>query len=100
MPMFVQNKTLRTHCLGNFATMTKAMINDGALQFWLDGQDNTLKAPNENLGRELMELFTLGVGSCFLIDFFGLSAGSASDSSSSVGFFAGAGMKMPSNGPE
>jgi uncharacterized protein (DUF1800 family) len=38
------------------------MINDGALQFWLDGQDNTLKAPNENLGRELMELFTLGVG--------------------------------------
>jgi uncharacterized protein (DUF1800 family) len=38
------------------------MLNDGALQFWLDGQDNTLKAPNENLGRELMELFTLGVG--------------------------------------
>jgi len=62
MPMFAQNKTLRTHCLGNFATMTKAMINDGALQFWLDGQDNTVKAPNENLGRELMELFTLGVG--------------------------------------
>jgi len=62
MPMFVQNRTLRTNCLGNFATMTKAMINDGALQFWLDGQDNTLKAPNENLGRELMELFTLGVG--------------------------------------
>jgi uncharacterized protein (DUF1800 family) len=61
LPMFKQNKTLRTHCLGNFATMTKAMINDGALQFWLDGQDNTLKAPNENLGRELMELFTLGV---------------------------------------
>lgn len=62
MPMFAQNKTLRTNCLGNFATMTKAMINDGALQFWLDGQDNTVKAPNENLGRELMELFTLGVG--------------------------------------
>jgi uncharacterized protein (DUF1800 family) len=61
LPMFKQNKTLRAHCLGNFATMTKAMINDGALQFWLDGQDNTLKAPNENLGRELMELFTLGV---------------------------------------
>ena len=62
MPMFVQNKTLRTYCLGNFASMTKAMLNDGALQFWLDGQDNTVKAPNENLGRELMELFTLGVG--------------------------------------
>ena len=62
LPMFKQNKTLRTYCLGNFADMTKAMINDGALQFWLDGQDNTVKAPNENLGRELMELFTLGVG--------------------------------------
>ena len=62
LPMFKQNKTLRANCLGNFATMTKAMINDGALQFWLDGQDNTLKAPNENFGRELMELFTLGVG--------------------------------------
>ena len=62
LPMFKQNNTLRATCLGNFATMTKAMINDGALQFWLDGQDNTAKAPNENLGRELMELFTLGVG--------------------------------------
>ena len=61
LPMFKQNKTLRTYCLGNFASMTKAMLNDGALQFWLDGQDNTVKAPNENLGRELMELFTLGV---------------------------------------
>ena len=62
MPMFKQNKTLRTYCLGNFTSMTKAMLNDGALQFWLDGQENTVKAPNENLGRELMELFTLGVG--------------------------------------
>jgi uncharacterized protein (DUF1800 family) len=62
LPMFKQNKTLRTHCLGSFRDMTRAMINDGALQFWLDGQDNTVKAPNENLGRELMELFTLGVG--------------------------------------
>ena len=61
LPMYKQNETLRTHCLGNFASMTKAMLNDGALQFWLDGQDSTVKAPNENLGRELMELFTLGV---------------------------------------
>lgn len=61
LPMMKQNKTLRTHSLGSFTDMTKAMLNDGALQFWLDGQDSTLKAPNENLGRELMELFTLGV---------------------------------------
>ena len=61
LPMFKQNKVFRTHALGDFNAMTKAMINDGALQFWLDGQDNTVKAPNENLGRELMELFVLGV---------------------------------------
>jgi len=61
MPMYVQNNTLRANCLGNFKTMSRAMINDGALQFWLDGQDSTLVAPNENLGRELMELFVLGV---------------------------------------
>ena len=61
MPMYVQNNTLRANCLGNFKTMSRAMINDGALQFWLDGQDSTLVQPNENLGRELMELFVLGV---------------------------------------
>ena len=61
LPMYKQNQTLRTHALGSFNAMTKAMLNDGALQFWLDGQDNTAKAPNENLGRELMELFVLGV---------------------------------------
>ena len=61
LPMYNQNKTLRANSLGNFTAMTKSMLNDGALQFWLDGQDSTFKAPNENLARELMELFTLGV---------------------------------------
>jgi uncharacterized protein (DUF1800 family) len=61
MPLYIQNKTLRAHCLGNFKTMSRAMINDAALQFWLDGQESTAKSPNENLGRELMELFVLGV---------------------------------------
>ena len=37
------------------------MFSDGALQVWLDGQENTVKAPNENLSREMMELFVLGV---------------------------------------
>lgn len=61
LPMYLQNQTLRANSLGNFTEMTKAMLQDGALQFWLDGQDSTKKAPNENLGRELLELFTLGV---------------------------------------
>jgi uncharacterized protein (DUF1800 family) len=60
-PMYIQNQTLRKHALGNFNEMANAMLVDGALQFWLDGGDNTAKAPNENLARELMELFVLGV---------------------------------------
>jgi uncharacterized protein (DUF1800 family) len=62
LPMYKQNLTFRNNALGNFATMSKAMYDDGALQYWLDGQENTAKAPNENLSREFMELFTLGVG--------------------------------------
>jgi uncharacterized protein (DUF1800 family) len=61
LPMFNQNQTLHQHALGNFAAMSKAMVNDGALIYWLDGQLNTSRAPNENLSRELMELFVLGV---------------------------------------
>ena len=61
LPMYVQNQTLRKHALGNFREMSLAMVQDGALQFWLDGQENTSRAPNENLARELMELFFLGV---------------------------------------
>ena len=60
-PMYIQNQTLRKYALGNFGEMTSAMLNDGALQFWLDGGENTAKSPNENLARELMELFVLGV---------------------------------------
>lgn len=61
LPMFIQNKTFRQYALGDFAAMSRAMYNDGALQFWLDGQENTALAPNENLSREFMELFSLGV---------------------------------------
>ena len=62
LPMFNQYQTLHKYALGNFKDMAQAMFNDGALQIWLDGQDNIAKAPNENLSREMMELFTLGVG--------------------------------------
>jgi uncharacterized protein (DUF1800 family) len=62
LPMKIQNETLREHALGNFADMSRAMVQDGALIFWLDGEVNVASAPNENLGREYMELFTLGVG--------------------------------------
>ena len=61
LPMLKQNQTFRKYALGNFRDLSQAMLLDGALQIWLDGNDNTLKAPNENLAREAMELFTLGV---------------------------------------
>jgi len=61
--MLGQLQTMRTHARGDFAVLAKAMLRDPALIFWLDGQRNTRQAPNENLARELMELFTLGIGS-------------------------------------
>jgi uncharacterized protein (DUF1800 family) len=61
-PMKIQNDTLRTHALGNFKDMSRAMVKDCALIYWLDGEENVAYSPNENLGREFMELFTLGVG--------------------------------------
>jgi len=61
MPMLLQNQTFRKFALANFNDFSKAMFMDGALQIWLDGGDNTVKAPNENLSREMMELFLLGV---------------------------------------
>ena len=60
-PMLQQNQTFRKYALGNFNDFAKAMFMDGALQIWLDGGDNTVKAPNENFSREMMELFLLGV---------------------------------------
>lgn len=57
-----QLATFRRLGRGDFAAFARAMVRDPALIFWLDGQRNTRKAPNENLARELMELFTLGIG--------------------------------------
>ena len=55
-----QNATLRAKGRGRFSDLAEAMVVDPALLLWLDGQQNTVKAPNENLSREFMELFTLG----------------------------------------
>ena len=59
--MFDQIARLRKHAIGDFSQMCEEMILDGALIYWLDGQLNTASSPNENLSRELFELFTLGV---------------------------------------
>jgi uncharacterized protein (DUF1800 family) len=58
--MLLQNRTMRQ--ARDFAEMTRKMVLDPALVYWLDGHLNTKKSPNENLARELMELFLLGIG--------------------------------------
>jgi uncharacterized protein (DUF1800 family) len=58
--MLTQHLTLRSSL--DFSVMAHRMVADPALIFWLDGELNSKAAPNENLGRELMELFTLGIG--------------------------------------
>jgi uncharacterized protein (DUF1800 family) len=60
--MLRQLETLRRAGPGPLAPLVEAMVRDPALILWLDGQQNTRRAPNENLARELMELFTLGIG--------------------------------------
>jgi uncharacterized protein (DUF1800 family) len=60
--MWLQNQTLRTHALGNFGTLTKAISRDPAMLVWLDLANSQREKPNENFARELMELFTLGEG--------------------------------------
>ena len=53
---------LRTHGTGNFATLLWEMAKDPAMIYWLDSQLNTRTRPQENFGREIMELFSLGIG--------------------------------------
>ncbi len=60
--MFEQNKTLRRLGSGRFEDLVQAVAKDGAMMVWLDSNKNTNRKPNENFGRELMELFTIGIG--------------------------------------
>lgn len=60
--MYWQNKLLRDFATGNLINLTKAITIDPAMLIYLDGIQNRKGAPNENYGRELMELFTLGIG--------------------------------------
>ncbi|HEV3146047.1 MAG TPA: DUF1800 domain-containing protein [Gemmataceae bacterium] len=60
--MYRQNWLLRTRALGRFGPMLQAISRDGAMLIWLDANSNVKGKPNENYARELMELFSLGVG--------------------------------------
>ena len=60
--MAAQNDLIRTHALGDYKALLAGMAQDPAMLIWLDGNANRLRSPNENFAREVMELFTLGVG--------------------------------------
>jgi uncharacterized protein (DUF1800 family) len=57
-----QLELFRQYALGNFRDLLVAVAKDTAMLFWLDGYTNTKTRPQENFGREIMELFTMGVG--------------------------------------
>src|SRR5438270_2347565 len=57
-----QNALIRKHALGKFRPLVLEMSRDPAMLIWLDSNSNVKGQANENYARELMELFTLGVG--------------------------------------
>ncbi|MEK6299677.1 MAG: DUF1800 domain-containing protein [Acidobacteriota bacterium] len=59
--MYVQNLTLRGHALDRFDDLLLRVAQDPAMLIWLDGVTNIAGKPNENFGRELQELFTMGI---------------------------------------
>ncbi len=57
-----QIQMFRTYGLGNYATLLVELSKDPAMIIWLDNNDNHKDAINENYGRELLELFSMGIG--------------------------------------
>ena len=58
--MFLQNQFFRANATGNFADLVFGIIRDPAMLEYLNNNQNSRQSTNENLARELMELFTLG----------------------------------------
>jgi uncharacterized protein (DUF1800 family) len=65
-----QIQMFRDHGMGNYRDMLLRIARDPAMIFWLDNQENHKYAPNENWGRELLELFSMGVGTYSETDVF------------------------------
>ena len=57
-----QTHLFRNHGMGNYRDLLIKVAQNPAMIFWLDNNENHKRAPNENWGRELLELFSLGVG--------------------------------------
>jgi uncharacterized protein (DUF1800 family) len=66
--LFQNNQLYREEAFGNFKTLTKKTLQTNAMVRYLDNTDNKKGKSNENLSRELLELFTLGIGNYSEID--------------------------------
>src|SRR5688500_10602498 len=60
--MYQHNELLRSHALSDFGTVLREVSRDPTMLLFLDGMDNVAGSPNENFARELLELYTLGIG--------------------------------------
>ena len=60
--MYGQNQLFRTRGGGGFDALTQAVATDPAMLIWLDAASDKASHPNENFSRELMERFTMGIG--------------------------------------
>ena len=60
--MFAQIELFRDLGMGNYRELLVGLAKDPAMLYWLDNNENHKRAPNENWGRELLELFSLGAG--------------------------------------
>ena len=60
--MVIQDRLFREQGMGRYDELLKAVSRDPAMMTYLDSRSNKKAAPNENYSRELMELFTLGIG--------------------------------------
>ena len=66
--MHLQNELFRAQATGNFRSLLIAVAKDPAMLAYLDAGVNVKGAPNENFAREIMELFTMGVGNYAELD--------------------------------
>jgi uncharacterized protein (DUF1800 family) len=60
--LYLQNQLLRKHAVGNYKDLILAISKDPAMLEYLNNNQNKKAKPNENYARELMELFTMGIG--------------------------------------
>ena len=63
--MFLQNQLFRKNAVGNFSQLVMRILRDPAMLKYLDNDESRKGRPNENLARELMELFVLGEGNAY-----------------------------------